>query len=90
MDPDERTFEDFVNAQTAEDVAELEAHEAEKGGPGAWLDGDPNRWFAQAMGQMGELGIALCTKDPAAIKRHTAHARNLLLMARQTALQDVK
>lgn len=102
MNLDETTFGTFVGAQAAEMIVELQAHEDEKGGAGAWIDGDPMDWLGEADRHLGEVSRALrlcqdldsgeaIPEDLAqAIRKHTAHACNFLMMARQTAIQDVK
>jgi hypothetical protein len=81
----EKTYLDYVSEQAADMVVELKAHEQEKGGPGGWLDGNPDRWFAEAMGQIGELGIALAASNPLEIRRRAAHVCNFVMMASQAA-----
>ncbi len=81
-----KTFEDFVDEQAADMVTQLKAHEDEKGGPGAWLDGDPTDWLTEAQQQLLALGDALDGGTPEEVRRRAAHACNLIMMTMQTEM----
>jgi len=84
----EKTHEDYVNDQAADMVAELKAHEQEKGAPGAWLEGDPTEWLHEAQQQLLKLGDALDHGTPDGVKKRAAHVCNFVMMAAQTALMQ--
>ena len=80
-----KTFEDFVNEQAADMVVELKAH-GEKGGPGAWLDGDPTDWLTEAQQQLLKLGEALDEGTPEEVRKRAAHVCNFIMMTMQTEM----
>jgi len=85
--PKEKTFEEYVAEQAADMVAELKAHEAEFGGPGDWLKGEPESWLDALRDQVDNLENAIDVGSPAAeVKKRAAHVCNFAMMAAQTEL----
>jgi len=84
------TFEDSVNEQAADMVAELKAHEEEKGGPGSWFGPDQREWCKAADAQLMLLRGAIHDgKDPAEIRKRAAHVCNFAMMASQVAREKL-
>jgi len=79
------TFEDYVGEQAADMVTMLGNHAEEKGGPGAWLDGNPLEWCRRAERQLRLLREAIYGRNLAQILTRTAHACNYAMMASQAA-----
>ena len=83
----EKTFRQYVDEIAEEMVRQLEAHAEEKSGPGAWLDGDPQRWMSEARHQMNGLDAEMAEGTPVSVKARAAHVCNFVMMAMQTYMR---
>jgi len=92
------TFAAYTGRQADDMIEQLQAHQGEKGGPGAWLDGDPLEWVRQARFQINQLEEAILLRAGARllgrdgmmgggeIRRRAAHACNYVMMAATTEM----
>ena len=81
-----KTFEGHVGEMSRLMVAELKAHEGEKGGAGAWLDGDPVDWLTEARRQLDMLDESLLDGTPDEVRKRAAHTCNFVMMTMQTEM----
>jgi len=82
---DEKTFEDYVAEISGPMVAELRNHQG-KGGPGAWVDGDPTEWLTEAQQQLLLLGETIEGGAPDEVVKRAAHVCNYIMMTMQAEL----
>jgi len=76
-----QTYEQCVAEMTDEQVRLLKENESEKGGPGAWLDGDPTEWASEARRHLDLLEQAFVDGTPEEVRRRGANACNFIMMA---------
>ena len=80
MEP-EQTYEQYVAEMTDKQVRLLKENESEKGGPGAWLDGNPTEWVSEARGHLDLLEQSFIDGTPEEVQRRGANACNFIMMA---------
>jgi len=79
-------FEDCVSDMSGLMVEQLKAHEDEKGGPSAWLDGDPTAWWIEARVQLLKFGQAIDKGTSEEVRKRAAHVCNFVMMTMQTEM----